>query len=63
MSERQWSTCIECGWTGLVEMDVVGCPSCGHMGSINMAVSDERIPKMSRIAAKIKQSGWRKDES
>jgi hypothetical protein len=35
MCERGWATCIECGWTGIVDMDVCGCPNCGYMVSLN----------------------------
>mgnify|MGYP003393985796 CR=1 FL=1 len=26
----EWTTCLECGWLGLIENDVSTCPWCGY---------------------------------
>jgi hypothetical protein len=39
--ERQWANCTDCGWVGIVDVNVNACPSCGHMCSMNISLTEK----------------------
>jgi hypothetical protein len=41
MTERQWATCIACGWNGLIDIDIITCPRCGYMVSMGFDIYDK----------------------